>query len=166
MNLSTNPNGDIPFPNTKKHNLWKRKRSLRYKLRLLQLTSPISHSQLKKVKNTYQLAPLIRPKVETISSILSQLILKYFPNYNMKYMEWMNENHSHQFVDDMRERLKSLSIERYKYLINLVVVERQGQHIDLASNALIRTNTDSFLTYKKEGQNLVILLQIIASYQE
>jgi hypothetical protein len=68
--------------------------------------------------------------------------------------------------DRARVLAKSLKLDRYKYVINTVVLQKLGQSVIISSSVLSSPNSDGYVYQKYEANDFVVICLIHAMYHE
>ena len=69
-------------------------------------------------------------------------------------------------TDKARILAKSLKLERYKYIVNTIVLQKLGQSVAVASMANSSINSDGYVCQKYETKEFVAICILYAIYHE
>eukprot|EP00002_Diphylleia_rotans_P013545 TRINITY_DN2645_c0_g1_i5.p1 TRINITY_DN2645_c0_g1~~TRINITY_DN2645_c0_g1_i5.p1 ORF type:complete len:130 (-),score=26.32 TRINITY_DN2645_c0_g1_i5:153-542(-) len=96
------------------------------------------------VENTYVIRPNYQKKFrpalvkETIRAVLNEKLngLQYHPEHTS---QWTRE-----ISDEIKTRLKDLQLERYKFVVQVVIGEQRGEGVRMACRCFWDPDTDNY----------------------
>ncbi|XP_063148868.1 dynein light chain Tctex-type protein 2 [Candoia aspera] len=117
-----------------------------------------------KYANTYRMEPyrkceayIVRKKAE---DILKQKLQDF------KYLGFKGATTCATLSEDLLAGVKELGFDRYKYIVQVFLVEKTGQSIHIASRWVWDVKRDTWVQAQFETENYVMVALIVASYYE
>ncbi|GMH41619.1 hypothetical protein BSKO_09529 [Bryopsis sp. KO-2023] len=71
-----------------------------------------------------------------------------------------------QLADDLREKVKALGYDRYKYVVQVTLGQKKGQAMRIVSRCLWDTNSDNFASEYYQNDSLYCVCQVYGLYYE
>eukprot|EP01025_Chloroclados_australasicus_P059618 TRINITY_DN75483_c0_g1_i1.p2 TRINITY_DN75483_c0_g1~~TRINITY_DN75483_c0_g1_i1.p2 ORF type:complete len:135 (-),score=7.23 TRINITY_DN75483_c0_g1_i1:385-765(-) len=73
---------------------------------------------------------------------------------------------SKQLADSLREKIKTLGYDRYKFIVQVNLGQKLGQAMRIVSRCLWDTETDSFASEYYENESMYCVCQVYGLYYE
>ncbi|XP_030630312.1 dynein light chain Tctex-type 5 [Chanos chanos] len=116
------------------------------------------------MENTYQLGPVKRFPVLTVTDILKDVLTTYLQEE--KYEVELSRQMTKTISEVVKARVKDLMIPRYKIVVLITIGQLNNQNIHVGSRCLWDMTTDTFSSYTFKNSSLFAVANVFAVYFE
>lgn len=117
-----------------------------------------------KYENTYKMYPDCRVHSGTIKQIISDVIKENIRE--KEYTPALMASKSILLSDIIKEKVKSLSLKRFKIVSSVIIGEKRDQSMMVSSRCLWDQRFDNFITVTIQKDNLYIIGTVFVVYAE
>jgi len=113
---------------------------------------------------TYRMAPKAKFNPTPVKEILKEVIEGRLKD--MKYNPRIAPNMNKILSDEVKDRVKKLGLERYKFIVMVLLGERKGQGVLVTSRCAWDDKLDSHVTHTFTNKTVFCSASVYAVYQE
>ncbi|XP_053238426.1 dynein light chain Tctex-type protein 2 [Podarcis raffonei] len=117
-----------------------------------------------KYANTYRMEPYRKCEAHVIRKKAEEILKSKLQDF--KYAGQNGSTICINLTEDLLAAVKDLNYDRYKYVVQVFLVEKTGQSVNIASRWVWDVARDTWVQAQHETEDFVIIALIIACYYE
>ncbi|XP_008065678.1 tctex1 domain-containing protein 3 [Carlito syrichta] len=123
-------------------------------------------SALAKLKfaNSYRMEPLKKFQTHPVETKVQQILTESLKD--VKYDDKIFSRLSLELADHILLAVKEFGYHRYKFIIKVLLIQKTGQAINVASRGIWDVTWDNWISAKHEAESYVALILVFALYCE
>ncbi|KFQ28025.1 Tctex1 domain-containing protein 3, partial [Mesitornis unicolor] len=117
-----------------------------------------------KIANTYRMEPHIRFRDYLVRNKAQAVLMNKLEK--AKYDEASSPSLCASISEEILKAVKDLDFDRFKYVVSVLIVEKAGQAMNVASRWVWDTQRDGWVSAKCETETFIALALVMACYYE
>ncbi|XP_062980491.1 dynein light chain Tctex-type protein 2 [Elgaria multicarinata webbii] len=117
-----------------------------------------------KYANTYRMEPYRKCEAHVVRKRVEEILKNKLQDF--KYNGTNGSAICTSLTEDLLAAVKELGFDRYKYIVQVFLVEKTGQSIHIASRWVWDVTRDTWVQGQYESENYVAVALIVACYYE